>query len=63
MQTRALSKNTDIEQTVKRILETVKERGFAAVEEYSCALTMLLPMKLRPERLDERRMLPYFQRS
>ncbi len=53
MRTRALSKNTDIEQTVKGILETVKERGFAAVEEYSLRFDHAAPYEIAPERLDE----------
>jgi len=47
MRTRALSKNTDIEQTVKGILETVKER------EYSLRFDHAAPYEIAPERLDE----------
>lgn len=53
MRARAAQKNADIELAVRSVMEAVKERGLAAVEEYSLRFDRKKPYEISRETLEE----------
>lgn len=53
MRARASVKNADIEAVAKEVMRTVKEKGFAAVKEYSLRFDKAEPYEISPETLDK----------
>ncbi len=53
MRARAAQKNADIDRAVADIIQTVKEKGFAAVERYSMQFDRTAPYEISAQRLEQ----------